>query len=278
MSGRVRDCHYVPQTYQKQWLYDSRKLFYYSKESKQKICKSGNTTGLYNPQKQMFIRDYYHTTLENINFLETYFSNSFENNWTTNINSIKDTLENNKSTHKEFEISIDKFSIDSLNDILEFMAIQYFRIFENALPNINETIRSLGIDPSTISEDDKKEAWRGGLIDSSKTIGYAPKLLDFFKDLHISIYRSQGISFILSDSPVVHLLEESGEGESYIFPITPEICIEINNSSKGNIAVMNANDDDVKQINIFLYKNCDYVFGYNKNVIDIDDVIPPINE
>ncbi len=275
MGEKIRDCHYVPQTYQKQWLYDDKKLFYFSKENKQIILKSGNTTGLYRPDKQMFIRDYYDSTLENINFLEVYFSKNFENDWAKNIDSIKDTIDKNNCSEDVYDISIDQFSPESLNAILEFMAIQFFRIYENALGSINETIKNYGQNPALISDVVKREAWKGGLIDISSNAGYAPKLLDFFKNLHINFYISKVPSFILADNPVIKVLDAESRGEGYFFPLTPEICIEVNNSPVGNISIMNISETNVKNINYFLYSNCSFVFGYNNAIANMDDVIPP---
>ncbi len=275
MSEKIRDCHYVPQTYQKQWLYDENKLFYYLKSNKQKVEKGGNKTGLYRPQKQMFIRDYYDTTLENINFLEVYFNRNFENKWVDHLDSIRATININLTDKDQCQISKKDFSNESLSLVLEFMAIQYFRIYDNAISKINESITSTGHSPNSISEEDKKEAWKGGLIDISSGVGYAPMLLDFFKDLTVNFYISNDPSFILADNPVIEIRDNESKGISFLFPLAPNICIEVNNLKSDTVTIMNVENTFVKNINFFLYNNCRFVFGYDKEITDMDDVIPP---
>lgn len=279
---KIRNCHFVPQVYQKEWIASENKIYYYTSCDYKKIIKDGNTSGLYNPEKQMFIKDYYHSELEEINFLETFFSTRFESDWKSIIEEITSKINNEKYKGKVFSVDKDSIDSDKLNKLLEFMAIQFFRIYENAEESILNavTIFSKVVPESLVlitDEEFLKEVWRAGLIDSSKDSLPEINLLSFFKRGKIRIYKtknSSNVSFILSDNPVVRLNDSDSEGCSYIFPISPNVCIEINNSSLDDLMVMIIDDEDVKKLNYFLSKNASYVFGYNKKMDDILDVFP----
>lgn len=274
MSSRIRNCHYVPQTYQKSWAIEDGKVFYYNSEDKEVIVKGGNTRGLYKPEKQMFMQDYYDTTLESINFLENYFSSKFENDWQVNVLNIKKIL--NDNMNKVDELNLSDFNTISINAILEFMSIQYYRIYDNCIEFIDKAILDQGHDPSSVSEDIKIEAWKGGLIDISSSGLYAPQLLDRFKNLNIAFYVSENKSFIMSDNPVAKIACEDSKSISYVFALTPKICIEVNNSqSNGIVKLFKIEDNDVLRLNNTLLNNSLYVFGYHEFITDIKEVFPP---
>lgn len=302
-------CHFVPQTYQKAWHSKNGKsnVIYFNKNAFN--CPIYNNGGNINKNfgienLYVFSNDDFNNGMKKINekALENSFDKYLENFWQSVLTGISEMIDFvKKSGANNNIIAIKKEDVDTklVNNLLNFIIIQFLRIKDNfalvdngkikeLLSMCRQTYSSLtNISESDIEDLSKNKifydsCWKSILLDcfnknSQNTLSLIKsKLID--KVSFVVFYADNAFDeLILSDNPVIWNVgtkKKYDDFESGVFmPINPKALIALlpfddNSTPKsGDFLFLKAKGNFYKYINYLLNDNSNKYIGFHSNQI-----------
>lgn len=192
------------------------------------------------------IKQFWKKSIETI--IENFFNKNYENNWKNLVNFISKNFVANQS-------SID--IVEYYDYIIEFISIQISRQkdkFQKIYDKVDDIYKS--------KEQDNNNSIDYWLLELYKFIIFKNDnnkfkynmvnfIINYFTniDFQMFILYNDNVEFITSDNPIYHINEK----ECIVFPITPNMCILIDEKSKNklktNVILKEISSDEVKVIN-----------------------------